>query len=62
MSSIRSGKTRKDLESGATERRLANRSARVSWEKTSGKSLDFPSGVCGGKKNSTKKHNNKRGR
>lgn len=45
---IREGKTAKDRASGATERRLANRAARDSWQK--GQS-PFPKLACNGKKN-----------
>lgn len=50
----RVGKTQKDRESGATARRLDNRSTRVEWEQEAqGKrsKVPFPQQVCNGKKN-----------
>jgi len=46
----RIGKTAKDRKSGATERRLSNRSARTIWQQTY-PSIGFPRESCNGKKN-----------
>jgi len=57
---IRTGKTAKDRENGASERRLANRASRVAWQHVAG--TPFPTHACGGKKNTKKKHNSKMGK
>lgn len=62
MSRKRVGKTRKDLESGATERRLYNQTKRVSWQNDGTGRTPFPKEICNGKKNTIKKHNSKAGK
>jgi hypothetical protein len=44
----REGKTRRDRESGATQRAYANRQARADWQNNGG---DFPYAHCNGKRN-----------
>jgi len=52
MSSVRTGKTLKDRKSGATQRRLDNRQARVDWQQDfTATSKTFPRHACNGKKN-----------
>lgn len=47
---FRSGKTKKDKQSGAHARRLTNRDKRAAWSR--GDEDVFPSETCNGKKNS----------
>lgn len=54
MPKMRIGKTRKDHESGAHARRIANRQARAAWNNSrdsAGKMDPFPVSACNGKRN-----------
>ena len=51
---IRTGKTKKDRESGATARNETNKALRVEWQQTAEKSRfnrNFPVATCNGKRN-----------
>ena len=54
MPKIRKGKTQRDRLSGATARRLSNRSERAAWSNISTgsrTSANFPRHTCNGKRN-----------
>lgn len=53
---MREGKTRRDHESGAWERRIVNRNRRIDWQKSSDRDCkNFPWAACNGKRNRFKK-------
>ena len=62
---IRTGKTRKDRESGATARTHANREKRAAWSNESNQTRSvkgFPTETCNGRKNRSVKVVKKNGR